>query len=265
MLFRIVFYPFITEGYHIRKYKRYLDNPSVPVPKSTKFDRNKRSATRSNAAISIPQSVVDVAAVPTESSASQTFVQDPEATMCDYRGAFESSPSNGNTQTEVFPSLERGDESEDTRVTIETCGLGGDSDSECSEISSSQDSCLLSSESDESELEAQCYTSEEDEQDDNDHVDVETRLFTDHEKTCQAVLAYVSRHCMTNEAAKDLIDLVKVTCPESVTFKSLTYSKVQEVCGQCELHVYDICEVCLRLFPLDDENSFRCSTAACTG
>lgn len=27
------------EGYHIRKFKRYLDNPSVPVPKSTKFDR----------------------------------------------------------------------------------------------------------------------------------------------------------------------------------------------------------------------------------
>ena len=30
---------FLTEGYHIRKFKRYLDNPSVPVPKSTKFDR----------------------------------------------------------------------------------------------------------------------------------------------------------------------------------------------------------------------------------
>lgn len=54
-------------------------------------------------------------------------------------------------------------------------------------------------------------------------------------------------------------------CPESVTFKSLSYSKVQEVCGQCELHVYDVCEVCLRLFPLDDENSFRCSTTGCVG
>ena len=46
------------EGYHIRKCKRYIDDPSVPVPKSTKLDRSKRSATRSNAAISIPQSVV---------------------------------------------------------------------------------------------------------------------------------------------------------------------------------------------------------------
>ena len=49
---------FIKEGYHIRKYKRYIDDPSVPVPKSTKLDCNKCSATRSNIAISIPQSVV---------------------------------------------------------------------------------------------------------------------------------------------------------------------------------------------------------------
>ena len=45
----------------------------------------------------------------------------------------------------------------------------------------------------------------------------------------------------------------------------ISYSKVQEVCGQFELHVYDVCEVCLRLFPLDDENSFRCSTTGCVG
>lgn len=130
---------------------RYPNQQSLTV--------NKRSATRStaNAAISIPQSVVDVAVLSTESSASQTFVQDQEETMCDYRGASEFSPTNGCTQSEVFPSLESGVENEDTTV-IETCGLSGESDSECSEISSSQDSCLVSSESDESELEAQCYT-----------------------------------------------------------------------------------------------------------
>ncbi|RMX43264.1 hypothetical protein pdam_00018561 [Pocillopora damicornis] len=48
----------VTERYHIGKYKRYTDDPSVPVPKSTKLDHSKRSATRSNTAISIPQSVV---------------------------------------------------------------------------------------------------------------------------------------------------------------------------------------------------------------
>ena len=60
---------FIKERYHISKYKRYLDDPSVSVSKSTKLDRNKRSA-RSNTAISITQSVVSTelkAVVPTES------------------------------------------------------------------------------------------------------------------------------------------------------------------------------------------------------
>ena len=92
---------FIKGGYRIRKYKRYIDDPSVPVPKSTKLDRSKRSATRSNTAISIPQSVVSTeleAGVPTEQSAShkgEAFVQETEVTICNYRGALELWSTNG--------------------------------------------------------------------------------------------------------------------------------------------------------------------------
>ena len=72
----------------------------MPIPKSTKFDLNKRSATRSNMAISIPQSVVStaLAVVLTESSTSdngETFVQETKATKCDYRGALEFWSTNG--------------------------------------------------------------------------------------------------------------------------------------------------------------------------
>ena len=87
---------FIKEGYYIRKYKRYLDEPSVPVPKSTKLDRNKHSATRSNTELR--------AVVPTESSAShkgETFVQETKATICDYRGALEFWSTNGYALSEV--------------------------------------------------------------------------------------------------------------------------------------------------------------------
>ena len=76
----------MKEGYHIRKYKRYIYDHSVSVPKSTKLDLNKRSATRSKTAISIPQSVVSTelkAVMPTEESAShkgETFVQETEVT-----------------------------------------------------------------------------------------------------------------------------------------------------------------------------------------
>ena len=85
---------FIKEGYNIRNYKRYIDYHSVPVPKSAKLNHNKRSATRSNTAISIPQSFVSTelkAVEPIEESVShkgETFVQET-ATKCGYRGALE--------------------------------------------------------------------------------------------------------------------------------------------------------------------------------
>ena len=97
----------MKEGYHIREYKRYIDDHSVSVPKSTKLDRNKRSGTRSKTAIAMPQSVVSTelnAAVPTEESAShkgETFVQETDATICDYRGALELWSTNGYALSEV--------------------------------------------------------------------------------------------------------------------------------------------------------------------
>ena len=63
-----------TQANHIRKYKRYLDDHSVPVPKSTRLDHNKRSATRSNTASHLDSSVglsTELAVVPTESIASK--------------------------------------------------------------------------------------------------------------------------------------------------------------------------------------------------
>ena len=58
-------------------------------------------------AISIPQSVVSIelkAVVPTEESAShkgETFVQETESTICDYRGALELWSTNGYALSEV--------------------------------------------------------------------------------------------------------------------------------------------------------------------
>ena len=97
----------MKEGYHIRKYKRYADDHSVSVPKSTKFDRNKRSATRSKTAILIPQSVVSTepkAVLPTEERVShkgETFVQETEANICDKRGVLELWSTNGYALSEV--------------------------------------------------------------------------------------------------------------------------------------------------------------------
>ena len=117
---------YIKEEYQIRKYKRYQDDLSVPVPKSTRLDRNKRSVTRFNTASYLDSLVClssELVEVPTESSAShngETFSRETEATVCDYRGALELSYANDYAQSEAFPSLERGVENEDTRLSFYT-------------------------------------------------------------------------------------------------------------------------------------------------
>ena len=61
--------------------------------------------------------------VPTESSAShqgETFVQETEATIYDYKGALVFWFTNGSALSEAFPSLERGVENEDTRLSFYT-------------------------------------------------------------------------------------------------------------------------------------------------
>ena len=61
--------------------------------------------------------------VPTESSAShqgETFVQETEATIYDYKGALVFWSTNGSALSEAFPSLERGVENEDTRLSFYT-------------------------------------------------------------------------------------------------------------------------------------------------
>ena len=38
-----------------------------------------------------------------------------------------------------------------------------------------------------------------------------------------AILSLIARHCITTEAAKDVIDLLKVLCPENDTLQSISY------------------------------------------
>ena len=45
-----------------------------------------------------------------------------------------------------------------------------------------------------------------------------------------------------------------------------SFTNVQQVCGNCELFVYDICERCLPLFPNVIKDQVKnCSTVGCDG
>ena len=71
---------------------------------------------------------------------------------------------------------------------------------------------------------------------------------TDIKNVGMPVQSFVARRHITTKAAKDLLDLVKVSCPENSIFENLKYSTVQETCGNCEIFIQDICENCSRIF-----------------
>ena len=91
------------------------------------------------------------------------------------------------------------------------------------------------------------------------------KYFSAQQNACMAILALASRHCLTIETAKYIIQLLKVIFPEDETIVNLDDGTVQEVCGKCKVYVYDICEKCLRIFPRDSEEQVQCSTVGCNG
>ena len=50
----------------------------------------------------------------------EKHLHETEATIWDYKGALEFWSTNGYAQSEAFPSLERGGENEDTRLSFYT-------------------------------------------------------------------------------------------------------------------------------------------------
>ena len=215
-----------------KTYKRYIGDPSVAIPRSTKHSP-KRCKTTENP--------------PSQQSfdTSSHFKPAQEGLSPEFVGSF--------ALTEG-PSFEISHKIVPQEVIPDRATASEDSDSDISSIVSSAGESDVDSEgestsSDESEV---------------PETAPEINRFSDQENICMAVLSFVIRHRVTAEAAKDLIDLVKVTCPERLSFQSLNYSKVQEVCGKCEILVHDICDKCLRRLPQDAE-SFVCSTVGCEG
>ena len=249
----------LTVGCRIRKYKKYDDDPSVPVPKSTKYDRIKRVKLSTS---HVPSLILHA---PSHSSDSRQEVSNTvEAPACENSEILmeERHPARDDHEyTVILPEEIDADESEEVgppscRQWDDECDIDDDVDS----ITSSTSEVSWES----------GVSSEEDSDDSADNIQNETTTefkttFSAQETACMAILALISRHCITTEAAKDIIDLVKVLCPENETLQSLSYTDVQRVCGNCEVFVYDICEKCLALFPTNLEDQVMCSTPGCNG
>ena len=82
--------------------------------------------------------------------------------------------------------------------------------------------------------------------------------FTEEERTSMALFSFIARHRLSNEAGKDLLELLKVVkAGDETSVEQLTYLRARGVCGSCNIRVVDICTRCNSLFP-SNEHSFIC-------
>jgi len=88
--------------------------------------------------------------------------------------------------------------------------------------------------------------------------------FTSKELASMAIISFATRYLLSNEAGSSFVELMKHLSPENKILQDLSYSKIQEMCGNCNLKVHDYCENCFGLFP-DDKDVYSCQTVNCTG
>ena len=251
---------FCIVGNRKRKYKKYVDDPSVSLPKSTKYDRIYRSKDQPcSASLSVLLQCHDFTQQVMQSAPATATTLEDEA-MC---GTPESIFDFEGTLVEEMESTIT---ASDEIVVREFKFVDRDSDRECNGTSSDDDD----SDSATSESLSESEHSDTDDQETADQCDETPNSSSKgktlaQEKACMAILALTARHCITTEAAKDIIGLLKVLCPDDETLQSLSYVKVQEVCGNCELTVYDICKKYFRLFPTDLDDEVICATPGCNG
>lgn len=267
----------ITVEYSKRKYKKYINDPSIAVPKLTRYDHFKNSTwlashVQLTASFWIPRSRFFTQQVDQAKLRSHeiTSLQEIETTTNEFavsQTSLEGIQSTVDNEAETQPF------DETTTCEIETftgkCA-SRDSESDCS------DSTEISFDND---FDSQAFDSFSDsgdsssDIDDHESVDLAEdkgpndnslqKSFSAQEEACMAILSSIARHCITTEAAKDIIDLFKLLCPGNELLQSLSYANVYQVCGNCSVFIYDICERCLGLFPADVEDQVICSTPGC--
>lgn len=268
---------FVTVVSRKRTYKKYLDDPSLPIPKTTRFRWQQSSQSVSSsfpvASLHVPGGDLQEADQSSCPVLPTCIDENVQINMNDFEsiGSCETTiDQNANDNAETFDELEPCSAEQ-----FETSGTPLQEENVEWDVSGSENEIGLSTDSEsdndinfsgsETSEEVEDSDVNEDSASEDENDSSQQKTYTAQENACMAILSLISRHCITTEAAKDIIALLKILCPENDTVQSLNYTIVQQVCGNCELYIYDVCERCLALFPRDRENQVICSTLGCNG
>lgn len=234
------------------KYKRYVEDPAIPVPKRTLYNWKKnlqdKEVSDDGLLNSSSQEYMDNLLLPA------LLANQQPATEFEFVTA---------TETEIASC-------DNAQQQPESLAFKSVDDESFSYMSDSSDSFAIDTSEDESaestdvsEEESPTYTSDEEEQGNSTSTD-SNPIYTAKELASMAIISYATRYLLSGEAATSLVALMKLLSPENQIFTDLTYSKIQQMHGNCNLKVHDYCEICYGLFP-DDKEIYRCQTTNCSG
>lgn len=91
-------------------------------------------------------------------------------------------------------------------------------------------------------------------------------VYSEMELNAICLVSYFLRHNSSGIAIQDLLNLLRVLCPDSSQFRDITYEKVMllagNTCTNCK--TIDYCSICGQRFP-ENADLFRCDTVGCAG
>ena len=226
----ILSFLFSSPGPVKRVNKRYIDDPSIEIPYSTRARWNVTSETNQHAAAQAEDEDVHMQERP--DSASDITLTNEDGPECD---------DNDNAQTGDNNYIPGSDSPESDSA--ESDGSQNDTDSSQSDTDSSSS----------------------DSEGGSDDQSVQHPLSVQ-ESQALSILSCFLRHNMSASACKDVLKTMKNLFPGSEAVHVLDYDRIWSTMAGSELHLKEshYCPMCCEVYP-DNEDVFNCGTEGCEG
>ncbi|XP_070550484.1 uncharacterized protein [Ptychodera flava] len=233
-----------------RVYMKYKDNPSIAVPKRTLYRHAAMAAHLESEATDVNSDIVGQSL-----SQESTSVENPEDELN------ESGSSNEVEHTSVSYTYDTSSNYVSDLSDI-NCDSDESTDSDVESMSASSNSYS------DSEVSSSELSDESDEMLDRDTV-VDTTvedgpIYPESEIQRLCIMSCILRHNMSGSASKDMLQLMRILCPDSDNLKKMSYQDIMAASGDADIMTVHYCSICGGQFP-EQPDEYLCSTEGCPG
>ncbi|XP_070537055.1 uncharacterized protein [Ptychodera flava] len=233
-----------------RVYMKYKDNPSIAVPKRTLYRHAAMAAHLESEATDVNSDIVGQSL-----SQESTSAENPEDELN------ESGSSNEVEHTSVSYTYDTSSNYVSDLSDI-NCDSDESTDSDVESMSASSNSYS------DSEVSSSELSDESDEMLDRDTV-VDTTvedgpIYPESEIQRLCIMSCILRHNMSGSASKDMLQLMRILCPDSDNLKKMSYQDIMAASGDADIMTVHYCSICGGQFP-EQPDEYLCSTEGCPG